>query len=233
MRTPDQVGQGGPHAPSIPTPTPAVNLRFNIEEWEYLAHAGLPWSGVPLPSALRSSAALALGLARQRAPVPEHRLPVMGLCLRPQWIQLSLLFSISLHFRQKSGQIRHTLVDMSFEHLGSLLIKPHTALRVSCCVVSTEQRRVISRHDPTMLQKPIAGHSVLPCFANTTTCCWPPVPGLCLQRHGQQTVDVSGAGPKQGGIVPAPARWIWRQAEAACGECDLINELLKCSKATP
>ena len=26
----------------------------------------------PLPSALRSSAALALGLARQRAPVPEH-----------------------------------------------------------------------------------------------------------------------------------------------------------------
>ena len=133
----------------------------------------------------------------------------------------------------KSGQIRHTLVDMSFEHLGSLLIKPHTALRVSCCVVSTEQRRVISRHDPTLLQKPIAGHSVLPCFANTTTCCWPPVPGLCLQRHGQQTVDVSGAGPKQGGIVPAPARWIWRQAEAACGECDLINELLKCSKATP
>ena len=30
----------------------------------------------PLPLALRSSAALALGLARQRAPVPEHRLPV-------------------------------------------------------------------------------------------------------------------------------------------------------------
>ena len=133
----------------------------------------------------------------------------------------------------KSGQIRHTLVDMSFEHLGSLLIKPHTALRVSCCVVSTEQRRVISGHDPTLLQKPIAGQFVLTCFANTTTCCWPPVPGLSLQRHGQQTVDVSGAGPKQGGIVPAPDRWIGRQAEAACGECGLINKLLKCSNATP
>ena len=23
--------KGGPHAPEIPTPTPAVNLRFNIE----------------------------------------------------------------------------------------------------------------------------------------------------------------------------------------------------------
>ena len=35
-----------------------------------------------LTSALMSSAALALGLARQRAPVPEHRLcslPVVGL----------------------------------------------------------------------------------------------------------------------------------------------------------
>ena len=28
MRTPDQVGQGGPHAPEIPIPTPAVNHRF-------------------------------------------------------------------------------------------------------------------------------------------------------------------------------------------------------------
>ena len=28
MRTPDQ---GSPHAPEIPTPTPAVNLSFNIE----------------------------------------------------------------------------------------------------------------------------------------------------------------------------------------------------------
>ena len=40
----------------------------------------------------------ASGLARQRAPVPEHRLPVMSLCLRPQWMQPSLLFSISLLF---------------------------------------------------------------------------------------------------------------------------------------
>ena len=50
------------------------------------------------PSALRSSAALALGLARQRAPVPEHRLPVLGLCLRPPWMQLSFPFSLSLLF---------------------------------------------------------------------------------------------------------------------------------------
>ena len=28
--------------------------------------------------------------------MPEHRLPVLGLCLRPQWMQPSLLFSISL-----------------------------------------------------------------------------------------------------------------------------------------
>ena len=34
------------------------------------------------PCALRSSAYLALGLERRRAPVPEHRLPVLGLCLR-------------------------------------------------------------------------------------------------------------------------------------------------------
>ena len=52
----------------------------------------------PLPSALRSSAALALGLARQRAPVPEHRLPVLGLCLRPPWMQHSFPFSLSLLF---------------------------------------------------------------------------------------------------------------------------------------
>ena len=25
------VSQGGPHAPEIPTPTPAINLRFNID----------------------------------------------------------------------------------------------------------------------------------------------------------------------------------------------------------
>ena len=26
-----QTAKGGPHAPEIPTPTPAVNLRFNID----------------------------------------------------------------------------------------------------------------------------------------------------------------------------------------------------------
>ena len=52
----------------------------------------------PLPCALRSSASLALGLERRRAPVPEHRLPVLGLCLRPHWMSTSLLFSISLLF---------------------------------------------------------------------------------------------------------------------------------------
>ena len=47
-----------------------------------------------LPSALRSSAALALGLARQRAPVPEHRLPVMrSLPAPPMDAAFSSLFS--------------------------------------------------------------------------------------------------------------------------------------------
>ena len=74
-----------------------LNLRFTVG-------VGVGFSGAcalplvwrarkPLPSALRSSAALAFGLARQRAPVPEHRLPVLGLCLRPQWMPPSLLFS--------------------------------------------------------------------------------------------------------------------------------------------
>ena len=34
----------------------------------------------------------ASGLARQRAPMPQHRLPVLGLCLRPQWMQPILLY---------------------------------------------------------------------------------------------------------------------------------------------
>ena len=48
--------------------------------WRMLSTCGPPLVGrarKPLPSALRSSAALALGLARQRAPVPEHRLLVV------------------------------------------------------------------------------------------------------------------------------------------------------------
>ena len=45
----------------------------------------------PLPLALRSSAALALGLARQRAPMPEHRLPVRVSACAPNGC--SLLFS--------------------------------------------------------------------------------------------------------------------------------------------
>ena len=52
----------------------------------------------PLPSALRSSAALTLGLVRLRAPVPEHRLPVLGLCLRPPWMPPSVPFSLYLLF---------------------------------------------------------------------------------------------------------------------------------------
>ena len=28
--------------------------------------------------------------------MPEHSLPVLGLCLRPEWMQLSLLFSFSI-----------------------------------------------------------------------------------------------------------------------------------------
>ena len=62
-----------------------LNLRF-------IAGVGVGISGAcgpplvwrarkPLPSALRSPAALALGLERQHAHVPEHRLPVLGLCL--------------------------------------------------------------------------------------------------------------------------------------------------------
>ena len=55
----------------------------------------------PLPCVLRSSAALAPcspGLERRRATVPEHRLPVLGLSLRPYWTSPSLLCSISLLF---------------------------------------------------------------------------------------------------------------------------------------
>ena len=53
----------------------------------------------PLPCALRSSAALALGHER-RATVPQHHLPVLGLSLRPYWMQPSLLFSVSLFLLQ-------------------------------------------------------------------------------------------------------------------------------------
>ena len=52
----------------------------------------------PLPCALRSPASLALGLERRRAPVPEHCLAVLGLCLRPHGMSPSLLFSSSLLF---------------------------------------------------------------------------------------------------------------------------------------
>ena len=79
-----------------------LNLRFTAGVGVGISGACGPplvWRArKPLLSALRSSAALALGLARQRAPVPEHRLPVLGLCLRPQWMQTSLLFSSSLLF---------------------------------------------------------------------------------------------------------------------------------------
>ena len=50
---------------------------------------GPPWvwrARKPLPCALRSSAAFALGLERRRATVPENRLPFLGLCLRPHWL---------------------------------------------------------------------------------------------------------------------------------------------------
>ena len=61
-----------------------LNLRFTAGVGVGISGACGPplvWRARnPLPSALRSLAALALGLARQRAPVPEHRtLPVLGL----------------------------------------------------------------------------------------------------------------------------------------------------------
>ena len=34
----------------------------------------------------------------RRPPVPKHHLPVLGLCLRPHWMQPFLLFSISVFF---------------------------------------------------------------------------------------------------------------------------------------
>ena len=72
-----------------------LNLRFTAGVGVGISGACGPplvWCArKPLPSALMSSAALALGLE-------EHRLPVMGLCLRPKWLQLSLLFSLSLLF---------------------------------------------------------------------------------------------------------------------------------------
>ena len=58
-----------------------LNLRFTAGVGVGISGACGPplvWRArKPLPSALRSSAALALGLARQRAPVPEHRLLVV------------------------------------------------------------------------------------------------------------------------------------------------------------
>ena len=76
-----------PPTPSWPLVRPSMlNLRFTAGVGVGISGACGPplvWRArKPLPSALRSSAALALGLARQRAPVPEHRLcslPVVGL----------------------------------------------------------------------------------------------------------------------------------------------------------
>ena len=93
----------------------------------------------------------------------------------------------------ESRQIRHTLVDMAFEHLGSLLIKPHTTLRVSCRVVSTERRRVISGHDPTLLQKPIS-----------TIC------STLLRKLNDVLLAVStSAGTAPPAPWPANRRWRW------------------------
>ena len=50
------------------------------------------WSS-PSPDA---STGNCFGCCSSFAPVPEHRLPVLGLCLRPQWMQPSLLFSTAL-----------------------------------------------------------------------------------------------------------------------------------------
>ena len=76
-------------------------------ELDVLAHAGLPWSGVrksryPVHSGRRPTyVALTWPPAARplrRAPVPKNHLPVLGLCLRPHWMQPSLLVSISLFF---------------------------------------------------------------------------------------------------------------------------------------
>ena len=67
--------------------------------WRMLSTCGPPlvWRArKPLPSALRSSAALALGLAPQHAPVPEHVFWFRVCDCAPNGC--SLLFSISLLF---------------------------------------------------------------------------------------------------------------------------------------
>jgi hypothetical protein len=88
-------------------------------ELDVLGHAGLPWSGVrasryPMHSGSRPTY-VALGHER-RAPVPKHHLPVLGLCLRPHWMQPSLLVSISLIFllvRVQSSEVRGALCGRS------------------------------------------------------------------------------------------------------------------------
>ena len=94
-----------------------LNLRFTAGVGVGISGACGPplvWRArKPLPSALRSSAALALGLARQRAPVPEHRLPVMDLCLRPQWMQPSSLFYF-FAFSARACRFQVTVTSVSF-----------------------------------------------------------------------------------------------------------------------
>ena len=79
------------HFPSRPRARQLMsNLMFTAGVGVGISGAcGLPlvWRArKPLPCALRSSAAFALGLERRRATVPENRLPFLGLCLRPHWL---------------------------------------------------------------------------------------------------------------------------------------------------
>ena len=60
-----------------------------------------------------SPADLALGHER-RATVPQHHLPVLGLSLRPYWMQPSLLFSVSLLFLLVSVALQMKLRSLRY-----------------------------------------------------------------------------------------------------------------------
>ena len=138
-----------PTTPSRPWTRPTMStLRFP-------AGVGVGFSGAcglslvwrarkPLPCALRSSAAFALGHER-RALVPKHHLPVLGLSLCPQWMQSymqpSLVFSVSLFLLQSivppnmSGHIpltnQRTLRFHAFSLLRSRVALPRRPIALA------------------------------------------------------------------------------------------------------
>ena len=136
----------------LPTPSRPWT-RPSMSTLRFPAGVGVGFSGAcglslvwrarkPLPCALRSSAALALGHER-RATVPQHHLPVLGLSLRPYWMQPSLLFSVffalSACVCSSSDQVTVTSISHpSFVSHSGLLIQ---TIILSVNVLSRSQSR--------------------------------------------------------------------------------------------